>query len=659
MGDPDGLEHPLDAVWEVIVASAVCDWGLYDTVSTNLDKTLLEHIVSQRWSRIQDPEHRALRAGLVLAVLIPPRRKLMADAKPAAEELLNLAKQDSDEYVRTLGILGANRISKGQFDVTFTPELGPHIYDAYTSLTRSLSSADLQFYPKELCYLNDRVVKSIKRNTALPGGDENLVIKADHKVPSLMERMKRYGIKREPVAVAPSPTGTSGAQYKLPSPSASSPTATTAPTTSSLTPAWMLRKAAGGLKAAAYGSRRSSGGPGMRKGFERERKVAILDINEIQKVETSRKAEEEERRLEKERKAQKKLQDKAKSKDKTEDSPLDVDAESAPRTPGGDSGPQSPTAPMDVDGEGPLHNRKRRPSDSGRRPSFGQDDDGLAAYNKRRQMELEPVGHDFKTELDNRRSPSGRGFGGGEQPRDQWDRSYERRESRGRTRHNSGDRRGSGGRHDFHPRRGESGSDRYSEGRRGGDRNRDYSHSRSPVKRDSPQRDHKYNRSPSPYQRTGRSVSPLSPVYRREHPMPAREPSPLDIQESAQPIDPLPPAPTTAPSTPLRTPSHTSSAHPLNPPVIEEPVDSPERQAAVTMAAQVLGDAPVSVQDRERLISFLLGQYEQSQETHRISLGVQDIVNKAGKTVQKEVSIELEYAEGRWSKRAKPIKKSA
>ncbi|TPX66474.1 hypothetical protein SpCBS45565_g04457 [Spizellomyces sp. 'palustris'] len=87
MDDP-GLAANKEQVWQNVSNAVSRDWGLYETVSVNLDKSLLEYIVNERWPTIQGAEHSALRAGLVLAVLIPSRKKLMLDAKPAAEKVI-------------------------------------------------------------------------------------------------------------------------------------------------------------------------------------------------------------------------------------------------------------------------------------------------------------------------------------------------------------------------------------------------------------------------------------------------------------------------------------------------------------------------------------------------------------------------------------------
>ncbi|TPX66480.1 hypothetical protein SpCBS45565_g04458 [Spizellomyces sp. 'palustris'] len=449
-------------------------------------------------------------------------------------QLVSLAQQDEDEYVRALGTLGANRVNGGKFDVEID-KMGPSFVDAHKKLKDSLSSVDFKFYPREFSYLNDRVIQSIKRSGADHVEKPTLNTKAGHGIPSLLERLKSYGFKRES---APSPVSPA---TPMEIPKVSSPTTISPTTATPTTPAWMLRKGAGGLKNSAYGTRRTSAGTsGLRKGFERERKVAILDLDEMRKVEEARKAEKDEKKAEKERKIQEKQREKLeRERRKEEEIQKKIEEE-----------------------EERLAEERKLAVEEEQRAS----EDKESAIEEAKQAALN--GHSDTNTIEDMNNMNA-------------NESVEERHTRRLKRRLS------------------------------------LSDSEDPDKR--------YKTT------TGRTTLTPPPIIFDPYLTSSRVQSP-DTSLSAVKSE---------------SPDRADT---------EESAQTPERQSAEQTAAVILGDAAVSVEHREKLVAFLLGQYEPHAEIYRISLGVANIPGKSGRLIPKEVIIELDYAAAKWSKRAKPIK---
>ncbi|KAL2911596.1 hypothetical protein HK105_208935 [Polyrhizophydium stewartii] len=263
-------------------------WHIYDQLAIHLEPDIIDYIIA-RWPTIAAP---SLRAGFILAMLASPRKRLAHDFKPGAEKLAQLGERDPHPYVRLVAKALSTWISRGFFDthlIYSLPELQPSLAPLRKSPVNP--SAPSAFGPSPPVFR----------------------FKSEHAIGSLESRLKAYSLDDE-----------TSAGRSITPPKAGAPLSAAAnPLRKKPTPAPFLRRTSGlsapapprRLNAGPFGQRGdsagslslaspltpSSGALPAGKGFKKETRIKMLDLDEVKDIDKSKTD------------AQKKLEDDAKA----------------------------------------------------------------------------------------------------------------------------------------------------------------------------------------------------------------------------------------------------------------------------------------------------------------------------------------------------------
>lgn len=249
-------------------------WNLYPNFPEHLSFDLVARIRSEWQSMPQDSK-----LGFLIAVLTPYKRKTIPSYKDNVLQMLEIALEPGNtQDVILMANCIKHWVDYGYLDLSVYKDC-----EAYKSIQSKMDSImnDITWIPSEVEFLSEKVVESYQ----LPAmKKEGLVLKSGHDVPSLKERMKKYGVDHvQELAASPSV----GDREKKSS-------------------ATFLRRASRGSAT----SPSSSSFPKARQSLK-DSKAVILDLKEIESLQMEqakekRKLEDEKLKKQKERKMLKK-----------------------------------------------------------------------------------------------------------------------------------------------------------------------------------------------------------------------------------------------------------------------------------------------------------------------------------------------------------------
>lgn len=159
-------------------------WNLYPNFPEHLSFDLVNRIRSEWNSMPQDSK-----LGFLIAVLTPYKRKTIPSYKDTVLQLLEIALEPGNSQDV---ILMANCI-KHWVDYGYLDLSGYKDCDAFKSIQSKMDSImkNITWIPSEVEFLSENVLERYQ----LPEmNKEGLVLKQGHEIPSLQERMKKYGV---------------------------------------------------------------------------------------------------------------------------------------------------------------------------------------------------------------------------------------------------------------------------------------------------------------------------------------------------------------------------------------------------------------------------------------------------------------------------------
>ncbi|KAI8912577.1 hypothetical protein EDD86DRAFT_245466 [Gorgonomyces haynaldii] len=230
-------------------------WRLSEQVTGYLTVEVVEYII-KRWYDLTASQ----KAGFILSLLQSPSKKLC-----------RMGMDDIDPWTRALatGVIGY--LENGTFDLSYL-QAQPfgHLLDKLTPL----ATKKLPFATEEMKYLQRHVILDYS-----PPQETRLLFKPEHQLPTMEQRMEKYGLPHTLSHTTITLSSTSTASFKSQASQSSGPLS----------------------------------GRDAPKGFRKESKVKMLDLNESasigKELEDLQRKKEEDARLEKERKQQQKEQE--------------------------------------------------------------------------------------------------------------------------------------------------------------------------------------------------------------------------------------------------------------------------------------------------------------------------------------------------------------
>ncbi|KAI8815657.1 uncharacterized protein EV422DRAFT_548595 [Fimicolochytrium jonesii] len=274
-----------------------------------LTRDALHQLIHDLWPAAKQEGQALERAGYFLTVLSLPTNAFEADStsltSSLTQQIIQLAQQDTDEYVRALSAFGNILSGKQYLNDRQTQSLADQ-RASYEETQKLLETLDGRFGSPEIIALKNRVLRAVYPQESQSRGFNSDGGLAGHIVTSDL-------VVGSPEDVSPN----------SPNPhSATTPSAPGAPAP----PAWMLKNRANKMKDAAYGTRRAST-TSTKKGLMRHTKTNTLSVNDIVEQERAaneaKKKEAEEKRLAKERKELETKQEKERKQQEREEKRLE------------------------------------------------------------------------------------------------------------------------------------------------------------------------------------------------------------------------------------------------------------------------------------------------------------------------------------------------
>ncbi|KAJ3277933.1 hypothetical protein HK104_002802, partial [Borealophlyctis nickersoniae] len=286
------LKEAADALEQKLSEKAT-GWSIYDAVSNNFTPEFIDHYLQTAWDITKKDvplAQKTVRAALLVYATL--EKRVQSDTRQAAQKMIKHAKQDPDEYIRSLAFLGQDKISANRLHVDLE-NVSQSFGQALEKLKTSLSQAEIRFYPKEMVYLDPKVVDSYLRggyDSIAEHCNEPINLTAGNRIPPREERLKQYKLSMDEMdrpLISPIITHRSQADI------------------SGLNP---MRRSS--YMSPSGPNRRSSeaGAPTpTRAGFKRESKVNVMKLDEVDAAFKKQQEQEEETRRAKQAAEEEKL----------------------------------------------------------------------------------------------------------------------------------------------------------------------------------------------------------------------------------------------------------------------------------------------------------------------------------------------------------------
>ncbi|KAJ3092153.1 hypothetical protein HK102_010277 [Quaeritorhiza haematococci] len=303
MSDLTAQEEQLRRIFDYFCREALSTpWNIVTAVSIHQQSTLLEYIV-RKWPEIVGDKQVKFRTGFLLSLVGISRKNLRPDMRLQADQLFREAQKDPNELVRAVAFLAKDWMSGGGFDLALE-DVSPIFKDALERLRPHLINKDLKICPADLVYLSDRVVDSIKlrgyESIKEIEPSSRIHVRKDHAIPPENERLKKYRKAGGPSTTAtPARSASAGGSFLR----KSKPTSFLR----SSKPAGISTEKRFSFSGASSAGPSSAGS--THKGFVKESKIRVLDLEETQNIVKSKQEQERLEKEEKEKEQQRKREE--------------------------------------------------------------------------------------------------------------------------------------------------------------------------------------------------------------------------------------------------------------------------------------------------------------------------------------------------------------